>query len=187
MTAKLKNVKNGINVGYNIPKSQQYGNIGRHLEQVLADNGHHMSNSRGVDMPDINAELKSRKQGSKSYHSVGAISIDEMIHLPFKQTHLYEKMQTQYRVKYDDDLQVVTSESVYDFSNSEIQEILEDAYEAGRIEIQDGNRSSYIPCGSGIILEKASNSTYQYRISNGTMKKFENIAKSNIGNLFDFD
>ena len=184
MVVRLKSIKNGISVGDPVPDRELHGNNGRYFERILIKNGHNISNGPGVDLVDLKTELKTRKSKSTSYHTIGTISIDNIINLSYEETHLYEKMLSQYRVKYDDDLQVVVSEKIYDFSDPMIQHTLKNAYEHARGEIINGDRSRYISCAPVGCFEKASTNSYQFRLSNGFMKSIEYIASSTYNKLF---
>lgn len=186
MSLRLKSIKNNILVGESLPGPESHGNNGRYIEQKLKEKGFSVSNGSGVDLVDLNTEVKSRKIGSTSYHTVGVISIDNIIKCSYEETHLYEKTLNQYRVKYDDKTHTIVSESIYDFSDPTIQKEIKNAYEYGRKEIAEGKRSSYISCAPVGCFERASDTSYQFRLSNGFMKKIEYIAKSTFKNHFDF-
>jgi hypothetical protein len=182
--AKLKNIKNGIQVGDSVPHPESYGNNGHYFEDVLSRNGHNLSAHKGIDLPEIGAELKTRMNGSSSYQTVGAINGEDIINLPYEDTHLYDKLQSQYRIKYDNDLLIVTSASVYDFSDPDIQSKVKEAYDICRQKFINGDRSDWIAGSAFGNLEKQSTNSWQFRISPKAMKTMEAMAKSQFKNMF---
>ena len=145
MLPRVKELKKGIPVGTELPAQQRYGNIGRWVETELANNGYAVSNDKGVDMPDLGVEVKSRKKESNSNHTVGTMRIDEIIATDYPNSVIYEKFQQQYRVHYSDEGQVVTKEGIYDFSDNYIQRNVAEAYESGRKKIIENEENGYHP------------------------------------------
>lgn len=184
--AKIKSLKKGVNAGDLVPQSQLNGNNGRYFEKLLANNGHFISNGKGVDMPDQNVEIKTRKSNSTSYHTVGSITLEDIINLPYNQTHLFKKLQSQYRVKYNDEFLVVTDASIYDFSDLVIQDKIEKAYEICRKKVIAGNISDWISGSPFGNLEKQNANSWKFRISSNGMKILENMAKSTFNKHFTF-
>jgi hypothetical protein len=185
---KLKKLRNAINVGDQVPYSQSNGNNGRYFEKEMRNKGFGISNGKGVDIPALKVEIKSRKNGSTSPHTVGVIHGEELISLAYRDTHLYQKLQTQYHIDYNDDFAVVTNTEIYDFSDPFIQQKFEDAYEKIRQQYKAGNRSTYIKGSIFGNLERIidRDDSWQFRISAGGMKKLKNMAKSRVNYLFNF-
>jgi hypothetical protein len=182
--AKIKAIKNGVQVGDKVPFKQAYGNNGRYFEELLGKNGHTLSNDKGVDLPGMGVEVKSRKNGATSYQTMATLNSDDILNLPYEQTHLYDKMQTQYRVKYDDG-EKVTDADLYDFTSHHIQDKVEEAYNICREKFINGDRSDWIAGNAYGNLERQGPNTWQYRISPGGMKRIESISKSTFTKLFD--
>ena len=184
----IKTIKNGIKVGTEIPVRQKNGNVGRWAEKELAKHGHDVSNDRGVDMPREGIEVKTRKNESTSPHSVGSMRVDDIINIPYEHSHIYDKLQTQYRICYSDEGQVVTKEGLYDFSDPYLQDRFKEAYENGRKEIAadaiNGFHPSYIKGNEwGYWEQTGPYGSYTFRIPNGAMGKLEKIAENKP--LFD--
>lgn len=190
---KVKTIKKGIEVGTDIPFQQSHGNVGRWVEEQLSDNGYLMSNGKGVDIPGLGVECKSRKVESNSPHTVGTMTIAEIVLTDYEDSVIFEKFQQQYRVHYSDEGQIVLSSAVYDFSDPYIQKQIREAYEAGRKVIVDeldkeGYMPSYIRGGDfGQFEITESNNSYRFRIPHGAMKKIETMSKgaSVFNNLFE--
>jgi gamma-glutamylcyclotransferase (GGCT)/AIG2-like uncharacterized protein YtfP len=98
---------------------------------------------------------------------------------------VFEKMQQQYRVKTKD--QLIISGEVYDFSPEYIQDLIEEAYEAARKKLINGNDDPYIYGTAWGYLEQTvkGSRSYEFRISNNAMKKLENTSKSTYKTLFE--
>jgi hypothetical protein len=190
---KVKTIKKGIKVGTDIPFQQSYGNVGRWAEEQLANNGYVMSNGKGVDIPGLGVECKTRKVESNSPHTVGTMTIADIINTKYEDSVIFEKFQQQYRVSYSDEGQIVLSENVFDFSDPYIQQQIREAYECGRAEIaaetaNDGFPPRYVRGGDfGQFEITESNNSYRFRIPNGAMKKIETISKgaSVFNSLFE--
>ena len=184
----IKTIKNGITVGTEIPIKQLNGNIGRWAEKELVKNGHTISNERGVDMPLEGIEVKTRKNESTSPHSVGSSRVEDIIDNPYELSHVREKLQTQYRIRYDDNGQVVTKEGLYDFSDPYLQDRFKEAYENGRKQIAadavNGFHPPYVKGNEwGYWEQTGPYGSYTFRIPNSAMRKIEKIAENKP--LFD--
>jgi len=179
MAIKVTKLKNGIKKGTQVPFKQQNGNVGNWAQQELKNNGYELNTGKGPDSPSMGVEYKTRKLKSTSAHTIGSMTIQDIKNIEYEDSTVREKLLSQYRIHYDDDLGVVTDEGVYDFSDSDIQKKLKHAYELGRQKIINGNRDEYIPCGTWGQFEKTNNGkSYVFRIPNGAMKKLETMAKN---------
>jgi hypothetical protein len=192
-SVKVTKIKKGVNVGDSVPTMSGYnpGNVGNYIEQCIISSGHYNYNTqKGVDLPDIGVEVKTRNEDATSPQTIGRMTIDDIKNTPYEQSSIYEKIQTQYRVKHRDG--IITEESVYDFSDPMIQDIIEESYETARKMIIEGNISYYIRgknCWG--YFEKTSGSSdnlRDFRLPNKQMKEIEKISKNakHIRNLFDF-
>ena len=189
---KVSKIKHGVTVGTEIPHKQWYGNIGHWVEDQLKENGYDINSGSGADLLDYGVEIKSRKIESSSPHTVGTQRIEDIIATPYDQSTIKDKFQQQYRVKYSDERQVVTEESIYDFSMDYIQDRVREAYECGRKKIAQNAAQGYHPpyvkgseWGNFEITESCS--SYRFRIPNHSMKKIEKISKNSdqFGKLFN--
>lgn len=145
---KLKSIKNIpklgdiINVGTTLKdqttKEYDKGRIGRvlddHMAKVL---GKYYNQGKGVD---INLyghaiEVKSRCEDSVSHHTIGEMSIDDVINTAWTNTSAYQKSANQLRIIYriinDKEIQI-TDVTQYDFTYPHIQNMLQDSYNAIR-------------------------------------------------------
>ena len=181
---KVKSIKKGIEVGADIPFQQNHGNVGRWVEEQLSNNGYQLSNGKGVDIPGLGVECKSRKVESNSPHTVGTMTIDTIIENKYEDSVIFEKFQQQYRVHYSDEGQIVLSSDMYDFSDPYIQQQIREAYEEGRKVIiaerlNDMFPARYIRGGDfGQFEVTESGNGYRFRIPNNAMKKIERMSKS---------
>lgn len=179
---KVKSLTKGIEVGTDIPFRQRSGNVGRWAEEQLADNGYTMSNGKGVDIPGLGVECKTRKVESNSPHTVATMTAEDIVNTKYEDSVIFEKFQQQYRVHYSNEGQVVLSSEIYDFSDPYIQERIREAYEAGRKviaeELSDGGWSKYIRGGDfGQFEITDSGNGYRFRVPHSGMKKIENMSK----------
>lgn len=182
MKAKVVKINHGVPKGTIIPMKQDSGNIGKYVEGCLEDNGHVLNKGKGVDIPNLNLEVKTRKIESKSAHTIGTESIENIKSLSYSETVVYEKFQQQYRVTYSDTDSVVVDSKIVDFSDPIIQKEIEEGYDFIRSEILRGNRGTYISGNTCIYAEiTKSGKSYRFRVPNGSMKKLLEIA-STFGN-----
>lgn len=189
MPLRVKTIKNGIEAGTSIPFQQDGGNIGEWLEEQLSNNGHQISDGNVPDLEDLGVEVKTRKIGSNSKHTIGKMTPKAIARTPYRKSSIFKKIQQQYRVKYDDDLRVVVSSEVFDFRDEFIQKHIEEAYEAGRAQIKEFIKNghefpTYVP-GTEFGHFNKQKTSYQFRIPDAAMKKIEYVAKSQFKKLFD--
>ncbi len=189
---RIKKLKAGIPVGTEIPERQQYGNVGRWIHDKMKDHGYDVVDGKGVDIPSMGVEIKSRKIESNSYHTVGTISIRDILCTPYDMSIIKEKFQQQYRVHYSDEGQVVVSEGIVDLTDEYIQSKVREAFEAARKKVIQNEENGYHPpyvkgteWGHFEITDSCG--SYRFRISNPAMKKLEKISKNAdiFGKLFE--
>lgn len=185
MKVKIINVKIPL-VGMKVPK-QYGGNVGQFVEDYLELNERvAIFRGRGTDIPKYNLEIKTRKEGSSAAHTVGSITVEELMCTPYAETHLREKMLRQWRIMYNDETNVITSSEIVDFDILFVQKWLEEAYESHRRYL----RSKYIPRDhidfteekvigdtGNVHFEYKYGRTYALRIGDSTMSKFLHAVK----------
>jgi hypothetical protein len=173
-------------VGRSVP-SNINGAAGRYIEKELGEQGYPMSNGAGPDIPEIEIEVKSRDLDATSAQSVSRMTPEDIIATPYQKSGVYDKVQRQYRVKTRD--RVIVSAEVYDFSAKYIQEKIEQCYEAARQKIINGDKSDYISGGHYGFFERQVNGprSYQFRFTDGAMKKLETMARSTFHKLFTWE
>jgi hypothetical protein len=78
---------------------------------------------------------------------------------------------------------------VYDFSAPYIQEKIEQCYEAARQKIIQGDERDYIPGGHYGFFERQAGGprSYQFRFTDGAMKKLEAMSRSTFHKLFNWE
>jgi len=176
-----------------IVSKEKYGNVGAEVESVMQDIGYRVSQENEPDLKEIGVEVKTRNTSSRSAHTVASMSISNIIATSYKQSPIFDKFQTQFRVKHDQTFYEVTDAKIYDFTDPAIQKSLENSYEAGRelfrqIKDRDVVAPNYIRGDNcECYWERKVGDTYAFRIPNGTMKKFETISavRKNFNNLFE--
>lgn len=185
MKVKITSLKANLVGEKTAPKT--YGAAGRDIENQLREQGYPISNEAGPDLPTIGVEVKSRDVDATSAQSVGSMLPEDIINTPYYKSVICQKLQQQYRVKHKD--QVIVSADIYDFSSSYIQQRFEASYEAARQKLINGERGNYIPGGEYGYFERTvkGSRSYQFRVSNGAVKKLEIMASTTSNKLFSFE
>jgi hypothetical protein len=186
---KVTKLNRGVKVGDPVPK-QCLGNVGYEIEARLIENGYDLNIGHGPDLHAMGIEVKTRKTNAQSANTVGAMTLDDIKSTPYQQSNVCAKIQRQYRVEYDDMMNEITSEKVYDFTDPFIQRKIELGYESARKIIIAGAHGDYINGGEGIgYFERKRNSenSYAFRISGPKMKNIEKVAANakQFNNLFE--
>lgn len=171
------------------------GSIGRAIEQELIKQGFNVSNGV-IDLPDYNLEVKTRKSSSKSAHTVGTMTHDDILNTPWEETTFKQKLQNQLRVTIDVDSGKVSSQDVIHLEDDEdIQKELKAAYESAQKKLLDHYtqtgeilEESYIKGKDGeAFFEYKEGNSYAFRITDSGMKRYVNMAKTapSFNNLFE--
>lgn len=179
MNVRITKIK-GVDVGTYVPlDSTDFGAVGKYIEEQLKSYGHHYNGSKGIDLPTLNTENKTRKKGSKSAHTVGRMTTQNIIDSDWEDSSVREKIRAlQNRYEWNDTFGEVTDNSVYDFTDPDIDTILKEGYELGRQEIAGGmcgnNTKTYGP----VIWQKDKDKEqWQYRITEKGMRQIKGMAK----------
>ena len=196
MKAKIKSLKVNLSeVDFVDPSKVNDGTNGKILEQAMIKQGFPVDTTGIVDLPGV--EVKSRKATTKSMHTVGTMTYDDIINTPWDQIPLKDKLQKQYRVTIDKDETTDTINAigkVVDLTDPEIQERFKEAYEKNRaVLIIQGkiHKGQTITAGGqyGALEHKPGKSgkgkSYAMRIPNSGMKKVLNIANSTYSTFFE--
>jgi hypothetical protein len=179
---KIRSIK-GLPTGTPIPMKQHNGNVGRKVEEMYKDRGFNTSKGT-VDLPDYGIEIKTRKNSTTASNTIGSMTIQDIIDTPYKKTTIYQKLQKQQRIKYDDAIDIyghstVTSDKTYDFSDPYIQDKLEKDYEILRSKIISGCRNKEIKASGWAWLDGYScTGSYRFRIPHNTMIDMETISST---------
>ena len=118
--AKVVRLTKGIDVGTHIPMKQKNGNIGIWTDDTLIGNGYYVNKQGLIDLPDIEVEVKSRKDGSTAPHTIATATFHKIFNFPsWEESDFYKKLAVQqYRVHFNDSASTVRKSKVYDFSDS---------------------------------------------------------------------
>lgn len=176
MTVKVTKIKNGIKENTCVPLDCD--NVGYWVEDQLEENGHKINRGKGVDLDDLGVEVKTRKISSKSAHTVGRMTTQDIVNTCYDDSALKDKIQTQYRVEYDE-YGNIRSSKVYDFTDEGIQDLLRESYEAGRAEISQGmdGKNNTKTHGVGIFQRDSDKEQWQWRVTDSGMKKIKTMSR----------
>ena len=115
----------GQNLGTN-----QNGNAGRMLENLLESWGVPINRGAGPDILVFGCEIKSRDRSATSSQTIADMNIQDIQARPYRDSQVRDKFQQQLRV-FTENMTVVDA-GIYDFSSPDIQELVEQAYEHAR-------------------------------------------------------
>jgi hypothetical protein len=171
-------------VGMPVPK-QQNGNIGILVEDTMINQGYKMSTHDGIDIPDLEIEVKSKGTESTSAYSMGSLHIDSIMKHDYNTSTIKEKCQTIFKVVHSQTFMEVTDARVLDFTKPHIQEKFRDAFDTARDKMIAGDTSNYIKGHDnawGYLERKIKNgkptNNWAFRITVKHMKLFEGMARS---------
>ena len=177
-------------VGMSVPK-QKNGNVGILVEDTMIDQGYKMSTHSGIDIPDLEIEVKSKGKESTSAYSMGSLHIDTIKEYEYDKSPIKEKCQTIFKVEHSQTFREVTDARVLDFTKPYIQEKFKDAFNTARAKILAGNESNYIKGHSkawGYFERKIKNgkptNNWAFRITVKNMKTLEGMARA-VDNIFE--
>jgi hypothetical protein len=187
---RVKEIKNNITTGTKIPVFQKDGDAGIYIDQLMVNKGHAVDKNGLVDMPEYGVDNKSRKKGSHAHHTVGSMTIDNIISTPdFKNTRYYHKVQNQNQVTYDSDFLEVCDVVLLDMDIELIQEKLAEGYNDCREQLINGVRDKEIKSKNKWVVFDGyvHHNSYRMRITNSAMKKIHNISgvRDTYKNLFE--
>ena len=167
--------------------TQDGGNIGRLIEDELERQGFIINRQQGVDIPGLGIEVKTRKLGSDSPHTVASMTVTDIQNTPYDKSPVKEKFTRQFRVTYDDVNHRIVEARIYDFSDEHTQRLNGASYEAARAKILAGDRATYIGGEHGHFQQVAGTTeSYIYRINNSAMKVFCAGTKHKFDTLFEW-
>ena len=153
------------------------GKIGRWIEEDLKQRNFPIDTAATVDMPVFGVEVKSRRIDSNAAHTVGGMTLRDIIDTHYDQSPIKQKMQQQFRVSYDANRRVVVDASVVDYSAEDVQQKIKSAYEAARSKANPEHSGDLKGNEFGYFEDKG-NGTYAFRIPNSGMKKLTSMAQS---------
>ena len=179
--ARVKTIKNNIQKGVSVPASGKDSDVGIWIDAEMSKKGHRIDKNGIVDLPEYGIDNKSRKQGSRCHHTVGSMTINDILNTPtWYDTRYYKKSLNQNQITWHEDFLEVTNVSVVDMDLPEIQELLKRAYESLRDKIVSGDRRKNITsnCGWAVFDGYNHPNSYRYRITDSAMKKIQNMSRS---------
>jgi hypothetical protein len=189
---KVKNLKKAEKflIGKRIPK-EQYGNIGKLVEDYLEDLGYDINRGAGCDLQiSGGVEVKTRKLQASSAQTVGSMTPADIISTPYDQSPIKAKFQQQFRVHYDDDLGIIVSAKMYDWRADYYQDIIREGYEAARAIFASANYGNYV-CGAGqkCYFEKTveGSNSYDFRLRSQQMEDLEMTHDSTFEKCFYYE
>jgi hypothetical protein len=180
---KVKNLRLKTSLIGEIVPNKTDGEAGRYVEDLLESAGIQINRTSTVDNPLF--EVKTRDLDSTSPQTVGGMTLKKIKQTAWKDSPVFEKIQQQYRVKTQNN--IVVANDMYDFSGWAVQSLLEEAYEAGRTDIINGNSNDYIYGSKYGYFERTNkkSKTWCFRINHKAMQTLEAIAHSNFNELFE--
>jgi len=178
-SVRVKTIKKNITPGTPVPAFLRDCDAGNYVDSVMTSLGHVVDKNGLVDLPEYGIDNKSRKKGSQAHHTVGSMTIDDIINTPeFRDTRFYRKVQNQNQVTYDPVFNEISSVRIVDMDIELIQDKLSSGYSDCREQLQTGIRHKEIKSANGWVVFDgyASNGSYRMRITNTAMKKVHNIS-----------
>jgi hypothetical protein len=171
-------------IGMTVPE-QKNGNVGILVQDTMIDQGYNMSTHKGVDIPDLEIEVKSKGTESTSAYSMGSLHIDSIKDYDYDHSTIKEKCQTIFKVEHSQIFREVTDARVLDFTKPYIQEKFRDAFNTARDKMLTGDESNYIKGHDkawGYFERKIKGgvptNNWAFRITVKNMKAFEGMARS---------
>lgn len=162
------------------------GEIGRMIEDKLDEANYVIDRDGTVDLPGLGLEVKSRKKGSICAHSIGSMTVENILKTPYEQSTICCKLQRQYRVKHNEI--IITEAEVFDFTDPYIQTKIKLAYEHGRTLMAAG-KFDQLCRGHATwwgYWEKKNNNSYAFRIRDKAMRGMENEKYSTLNKFVEF-
>jgi len=184
---RVKTIKNNIQPLTPIPQGSKAFkhdcDAGRWIDQQMQEKGHVVDHTGGIDLPEYGVDNKTRKQGSNAPHTVGSMTIDNIIRMSdWHQTELYKKLQNINHIVWDPVFMEIKSVELIDFDLPEIQQELSRAYADLQQQLvtnhNNGYRSKNITsrCKTMVFDGYGHENSYRIRIHDRAMKKFQTLS-----------
>lgn len=127
--ARVSIIKDNMKPQTTVPNFEHDCEVGQWVDQQMAIKGHMIDHSGLVDMPEYGIDNKTRKKGSNSPHTIGSMTIDDIIDTPdWTRTRYYHKVQNQNQITWDPDFLEISKVDIVDMDIDDIQKRLEIAY-----------------------------------------------------------
>jgi hypothetical protein len=179
--ARVKIIKDNIEIGTKVPMAVNDAVIGQFVDNLMMSKGHIIDKFGHIDMPEYGSDNKVRKLGSKANHTIGSNTIQTIIDNPnWKDTSFYRKSLNPNQITYDSDFNEVIDAKLVDMEIDLIQDNLEEGYLDCREQLIAGCRAKEIKSKNGwVVLDGYCHpNSYRMRITNKAMKKIHNISGS---------
>jgi len=189
------------NINFSNPEKVTDGRNGRILENAMREQNFPISSTAIVDLPGVNQnslgiEVKSRSKTTKSMHTVGTMTYDNIISTDWNDTNFKQKLQQQWRVNIANNTitgKIDATGTMFDLTHPDIQELFEKAYEDCRSQLAAQGKiisGQTISGGKYGALEhkrtkKGNGKSYAMRIPHSGMKKVLTIVNSTYNQLFE--
>jgi len=167
---------------------------GYQVQEHLEDCGWNLNHGAGPDLKASGIEIKTRKKSSKSAHTIGSMTIENIVTSSYADSNVFDKFQKQFRVVYDDYGQVL-NQKVFDFTDPHIQDEMSRSWELNKEELREHldkdtkQLPKYVKHKDATFIweKKKSGRSYSARLTNGVQQKFESISNTNKtrNELFD--
>jgi hypothetical protein len=175
-------------LGHQLP-SNINGFAGRACEDLLETKvGIKINRGYGCDIPEVGWEVKARKGTATSAQTVATLRPETIIDTPFKQSLIYLKIRKQLRFT-TNDLDVIIAIDLCDFDQPQILELIESAYEHGRLLLKKNPHLSYTPYeGYWGYFEKTKKGRPEldFRLADGQMEKLLAMTASTFKDIFAY-
>jgi hypothetical protein len=188
-------IKDNIKPQTRLPSNLKHDcDIGQWADRELAKKGHRVDETGLVDLPDYGVDNKTRKKGSTAPHTVGSMTIPDIIATPdWQNTRLKHKLQNINQITWDPDFLEVSSAELIDFDINEVQKRLSNAYSNLQQKVvqeyQNGERSMTLTsdCKTMIFDGYGHENSYRMRITDRAMKNLKNISavRDTFQNLYE--
>ena len=172
-------------IGKMLP-TNQHGHAGRAVEDLLEQFGVPINKGHGPDINQLGIEVKTRDIDATSPQTVADMHPDDIKTTPFAQSHVFKKFQQQLRIYTKNN--VIISAEIYDFSDPDIQELIQDAYEHAQKQLivnDQLDRTEYKGYYGYFERVSKDRKTLSFRLSKDDMASLEGMAKSTYKNLFN--
>jgi hypothetical protein len=177
-------IKDNIEKGIQVPNFDNDCSVGQWIDQEMAKKGHTIDHTGLVDLPEFKVDNKTRKKGSKAPHTVGSMTISDIIKTKkWEDTRFYHKTQNQNQVEWDPDFLEITGVKIVDMDIDLIQENLAEGYEDVRAQLEAqvkaGTFTKGIKSKNGwVILDGWGHSnSRRMRIPHKVMEKIKSISR----------
>jgi hypothetical protein len=180
---RVSKIKKNIEKGVSVPNFINDCSAGQYFEREMMKRGHYVDPNGLVDLPKLKVEQKSRKKGSNASHTVGSMTIPDIINaINWEDTRFYHKTQNQNQITWDPDFLEVADVKLVDMDIDVIQQNLAEGYRDVREQLQSKIKLDILPKeikskNGWVVLDGYGHSnSYRMRIPNTAMKKIKNIS-----------